>query len=97
MSQYGAMGYAEHGWTYDRILAHYYTDTALSRLNAPRDVRVLLASPSGTASFSGATAAAGRTLSARKTYRARARAGGQRRAARAERAPRWPRSPRRCA
>ena len=77
MSQYGAMGYAEHGWTYDRILAHYYTDTALSRLNAPRDVRVLLASPSGTASFSGATSGAGRTLSARKTYRARPRAGGR--------------------
>ena len=77
MSQYGAMGYAEHGWTYDRILAHYYTGTALSRLNAPRDVRVLLASPSGTASFSGATRGAGRTLSARKTYRVRSRAGGR--------------------
>jgi stage II sporulation protein D len=77
MSQYGAMGYAEHGWTYDRILAHYYTDTALSRLDAPRDVRVLLGSPSGTASFSGATRGAGRTLSARKTYRVRPRAGGR--------------------
>ncbi len=77
MSQYGAMGYAQHGWTYDRILAHYYTGTALSELNAPRDVRVLVASPSGTASFSGATRGAGRSLSASKTYRVRARAGGQ--------------------
>jgi stage II sporulation protein D len=77
MSQYGAMGYASHGWTYDRILAHYYTGTALSRLDAPRDVRVLVASPSGTASFSGATRGAGRSLSAAKTYRVRARAGGQ--------------------
>ena len=25
MSQYGALGYANEGWTYDRILAHYYT------------------------------------------------------------------------
>jgi stage II sporulation protein D len=77
MSQYGAMGYASHGWTYDRILAHYYTGTALSELNAPRDVRVLVASPGGTASFSGATRGAGRSLSASRTYRVRARAGGQ--------------------
>ena len=77
MSQYGAMGYAAHGWTYDRILAHYYTGTALSRLNTPRDVRVLLQSPSGSASFSGATRGAGLTLSAGRTYRVRARAGGQ--------------------
>src|SRR5829696_5287972 len=77
MSQYGAMGYASHGWTYDRILAHYYTGTALSVLDAPRDVRVLLASPRGTASFSGATRAGGRRLSASRSYRVRARAGGQ--------------------
>src|SRR5688500_16932371 len=64
MSQYGAMGYAQHGWTYDRILAHYYTGTALSRLDEPRDVRVLVASPGGSASFSGATRGAGRSLSA---------------------------------
>jgi stage II sporulation protein D len=77
MSQYGAMGYAQHGWTYDRILAHYYTGTALSRLDAPRDIRVLLASPSSAASFSGATRGAGRSLSAARTYRVRPRAGGQ--------------------
>ena len=29
MSQYGAMGYAEHGWNAAQILAHYYTGTAL--------------------------------------------------------------------
>src|SRR3982751_4114741 len=29
MSQYGAMGYAQHGWTAAAILAHYYTGTAL--------------------------------------------------------------------
>ena len=33
MSQYGAMGYASHGWDYKRILAHYYTGTALGVLN----------------------------------------------------------------
>ena len=29
LSQWGAYGYAKHGWTYDRILAHYYTGTEL--------------------------------------------------------------------
>src|SRR5829696_305230 len=77
MSQYGAMGYASHGWSYDRILAHYYTGTALSELDAPRDVRVLLQSPSGTAAFSGATRGAGRSLSPATTYRVRPRAGGR--------------------
>ena len=42
MSQWGAYGYAKHGWTYDRILAHYYTGTTLGP--APvTTVRVLLA------------------------------------------------------
>ena len=42
MSQYGAKGYAEHGWGYARILAHYYRGTQL-RLQLSADVRVLLA------------------------------------------------------
>ena len=29
LSQYGTLGYARAGWTYDRILAHYYTGTRL--------------------------------------------------------------------
>jgi len=37
MSQWGAYGYAQHGWTYDRILAHYYTGTALG----PGEIRTL--------------------------------------------------------
>ncbi len=42
MSQWGAYGYAKHGWTYDRILAHYYSGTTLGP--APvSTVRVLLA------------------------------------------------------
>jgi stage II sporulation protein D len=42
MSQWGAYGYAKHGWTYERILAHYYTGTTLGP--APvSTVRVLLA------------------------------------------------------
>jgi stage II sporulation protein D len=43
LSQWGAKGYADHGWTFDRILAHYYPGTTLGP--APRSrVRVLLAS-----------------------------------------------------
>ena len=42
MSQYGAEGYAEAGWGYQRILAHYYRGTEL-RVVPARPVRVLLA------------------------------------------------------
>lgn len=41
MSQYGARGYAESGWGYQRILAHYYRGTQLKVVPA-RPVRVLL-------------------------------------------------------
>ena len=42
MSQYGARGYAEAGWEYERILMHYYRGTELRPVPA-RPVRVLLA------------------------------------------------------
>jgi stage II sporulation protein D len=41
MSQYGARGFAESGWGYERILRHYYRGTEI-RAIAPRPVRVLL-------------------------------------------------------
>jgi stage II sporulation protein D len=41
MSQWGARGYADRGWTYDKILAHYYTGTQLGPAPAG-EVRVLL-------------------------------------------------------
>jgi stage II sporulation protein D len=77
MSQYGAMGYASHGWDYRRILGHYYTDTGIGILNEPRTVRVLLQSVSGSAAFTGASRAAGRKVSPTATYLVRGRAGGQ--------------------
>jgi stage II sporulation protein D len=43
LSQWGAYGYAQHGWTYDRILAHYYPGTALGPAKVGT-VRVLVAS-----------------------------------------------------
>jgi stage II sporulation protein D len=42
MSQDGALGYAEHGWSYQAILAHYYTGTALGQAPAGASVRVLV-------------------------------------------------------
>ncbi|HZR96302.1 MAG TPA: SpoIID/LytB domain-containing protein [Gaiellaceae bacterium] len=42
MSQYGAYGYAQHGATYDQILAHYYPGTTLGP-SPLSTIRVLLA------------------------------------------------------
>jgi stage II sporulation protein D len=43
LSQWGAYGYAKHGWTYGRILAHYYPGTSLGPAKLAA-VRVLLVS-----------------------------------------------------
>jgi SpoIID/LytB domain protein len=42
MSQDGALGYAEHGWSYTAILSHYYTGTAIRQAPPNTIVRVLL-------------------------------------------------------
>jgi stage II sporulation protein D len=76
MSQYGAMGYAEHGTAYDAILRHYYSGTRLGTTDPSQPVRVLLAS-APSASFTGASRAGGRRLSASATYRVRPGAAGQ--------------------
>jgi stage II sporulation protein D len=41
MSQWGAYGYALHGWNYKRILSHYYPGTKIGQEGEPM-VRVLL-------------------------------------------------------
>jgi stage II sporulation protein D len=66
MSQYGAYGYALHGWTYRQILAHYYTGTAIGQTDPNQPVRVLLAS--GPAAFAGATRVANKQLDPSLTY-----------------------------
>ena len=43
MSQWGAYGYALHGWKYKRILYHYYPGTTLVKEASEPNVRVLLA------------------------------------------------------
>jgi stage II sporulation protein D len=42
MSQWGAYGYAKHGWTYDRILTHYFVGTTIGATSVA-SIRVLLA------------------------------------------------------
>ncbi len=42
MSQEGALGYAQHGYSYEAILAHYYTGTALGTVARGTTVRVLM-------------------------------------------------------
>jgi stage II sporulation protein D len=67
MSQYGALGQAKAGRTYDRILAHYYAGTELGRATT-REVRVLLAE--GRSAVTLASPVAFRvTDAAGKTYR----------------------------
>jgi SpoIID/LytB domain protein len=55
MSQWGAYGYALHGWKYRRILAHYYPGTKMSREGDLR-VRVLLAQRASSVTVGCATA-----------------------------------------
>jgi stage II sporulation protein D len=51
MSQYGAYGYAQHGYTFQQILAHYYPGTTLGP--APvSTIRVLLANAKKTLTIS---------------------------------------------
>jgi SpoIID/LytB domain protein len=75
MSQYGAYGYAKHGFTYDAILAHYYTGTTLGA-TADRTVRVLLRPNVPRVGFRGADAACGAGLSPGKIYTAKRKGAG---------------------
>jgi SpoIID/LytB domain protein len=68
MSQYGAMGYAEHGWDAARILGHYYTGTALGTTDPNRKVRVQLVADSRSLRISGARQAGSRKLDPGVTY-----------------------------
>ncbi len=76
MSQYGAEGYALHGFSAAQILAHYYQGTTLSRVSPAQPVQVLIAT--GRASFSGATRAGPVPLNSAGTYTVAASAVGLR-------------------
>ncbi len=51
MSQWGAYGYATHGWSYRKILRHYYTGIGFTTATG-REVRVLLQSGMGSVKLS---------------------------------------------
>lgn len=77
MSQYGAMGYAQHGVGYKDILGHYYENTSVVKLaDTPDAIRVLLQSGKRVR-FGGVVSAgpSGRKLSAASTYSARVSGG----------------------
>jgi stage II sporulation protein D len=75
MSQYGALGYAQHGYAYGDILRHYYTGTDLSQLSPAPNVRVLLQS-TRRVKVAGASAAGTKVLNPARTYSAETTAGG---------------------
>ena len=75
MSQYGAYGYAKHGWSYKKILTHYYSGTKMGKTKSKR-IGVLLSTQPGSVSFSHAKRACGRDVKPSKTYRARLARGG---------------------
>jgi stage II sporulation protein D len=75
MSQYGAYGYAKHGFGYAAILAHYYTGTTLGS-TVDRSVRILLRDGARSVSFRGAGSACGAGLKPNKGYVAKRKGSG---------------------
>src|SRR5262249_28394398 len=67
MSQYGAKGYAEHGFGSPATLPHYSTGPPIGTPIATT-VRVLLRSGARSISFRGASAACGTAVKPGKTY-----------------------------
>jgi stage II sporulation protein D len=70
MSQYGALGYAQHGVSYRDILAHYYTGTQLSVLQNTSEVGVLLGTGRTSVLLTQATHAGAVALDPGKRYEA---------------------------
>jgi stage II sporulation protein D len=66
MSQYGAAGYAEHGYSYHQILQKYYAQTTLGKADPDQIVSVLL-EPSGAAAFTGAVKILGSDIKLKPT------------------------------
>ncbi len=75
MSQYGAFGFANRGYDYRSILAHYYRGTELSQAST-RTIRVLLQSGRRAAAFKGASRAGDLALDPARTYWVEGRGGG---------------------
>ncbi|MDA0179226.1 SpoIID/LytB domain-containing protein [Solirubrobacter phytolaccae] len=74
MSQYGALGYAQNGWSAAQILGHYYTGTELGTTDPAKKVRIQLVPQTSSARISGVRQAGSRKLDPTKTYVVRRRA-----------------------
>ena len=70
MSQYGTLGFAQHGWDYRRILSYYYQGTTIGKLTTSPTVRVLLQSGHSRYVVSGAASAGTLTLDPKIAYTA---------------------------
>jgi stage II sporulation protein D len=70
LSQWGALGYAQHGRSYRDIATHYFKGSKVDKVRARRAIRVLLDTSSGSVSFSHSDRACGRDLKPSSTYRA---------------------------
>src|SRR5882724_4711010 len=75
MSQYGAYGYAKHGFKYDAILTHYYTGTTIGA-TTDQTVRVLLRDDARSVSFRGVGSACDTGLKPGKSYVAKRKGSG---------------------
>jgi stage II sporulation protein D len=76
MSQYGTYGFSLHLKTYDFILGHYFTGTALGALDANPEVKVLLQGSRKSISFTGGLNAGDQKLDPAATYSVRRSAEG---------------------
>lgn len=76
MNAYGSYGMASDGWSYKKILRHYYKGTRIEKIRKARTVRVLLNVDSGRALFSGAKRACGIDLTEKRTYAAKRKGNG---------------------
>ncbi|MES1194072.1 MAG: SpoIID/LytB domain-containing protein [Solirubrobacterales bacterium] len=70
MSQYGALGFAQHGSSYRDILGHYYEQTDVVPLTDPPDVRVLLQTTRRVVVSGVVAGPGGRKLHAKSSYSA---------------------------
>lgn len=70
LSQQGALGFAQHGYDYRAILAHYFTGTALGHASPRHAVRVLLQANQARLTVSGARRVNSRALRSAVTYTA---------------------------
>jgi stage II sporulation protein D len=76
MSQYGTYGYSLHLKSYDFILGHYFTGTALGALDSNPEVKVLLQGSKKSISFTGGLNAGEAKLDPAATYTVRRSAAG---------------------